>query len=446
MAGGNEARCRRRSLLPRADTAIGQAITQHPQRRVRPRGEPDEDEDAAAGGHTGPTAPSAALAGRGLGGAAGPGRRVLPGRRLVLLRAAVPAGVERRRQTRRQAHLPPQRGRRGARHRDPWRPGRPRPAAHPGGVGTTVANRLRTGQHDRGPRPGNRHAGLPPVDGSAAGRGGRGSPGQQGVPAESTRGPRHPLPGRHLPGAAGVLPGVAGSRSPRHLGDPDPRQRHGPAGHHQGRPGAASARPAGADDQLPQRRRSATRSKWDAALRLTEWQDLAAAAQYALGHGARRLLLVGYSMGGAIVISFLERSPLAGRVAGVVLDSPMSDFGRAVDHGASRQTLPLVGLPLPQSLTDVAKWVASWRYGVDWPSLDYLRGAAKLQPPILLFQGTTDQTVPAATSDELARLAHDVTYVRVAGADHLDSWNLTPARYNRAVQAFVRRMPRSSAA
>jgi hypothetical protein len=179
---------------------------------------------------------------------------------------------------------------------------------------------------------------------------------------------------------------------------------------------------------------------------LTEWQDLAAAAQYALGHGARRLLLVGYSMGGAIVISFLERSPLAGRVAGVVVDSPMTDFGRAVDHGASRQTLPLVGLPIPQSLTDVAKWVAGWRYGVDWRSLDYLDGAAKLQAPILLFQGTADKRVPAATSDELARLAPDVTYIRVAGADHLNSWNLGPARYDRAVQGFVGRILRSSAA
>jgi alpha-beta hydrolase superfamily lysophospholipase len=60
-------------------------------------------------------------------------------------------------------------------------------------------------------------------------------------------------------------------------------------------------------------------------------------------------------MGGAIVASFLERSPLGARVAGVVLDSPMTDLSRAVDHGASRQTLPLVGLPLPQSLTDVSR-------------------------------------------------------------------------------------------
>ena len=179
---------------------------------------------------------------------------------------------------------------------------------------------------------------------------------------------------------------------------------------------------------------------------LAEWQDLAAAVQDALGHGARRLLLVGYSMGGGIVASFLERSPLAARVAGVVLDSPMLDFGRTVDLGASQQTLPLVGLALPQSLTDVAKWIAGWRYGVDWRSLDYLDGAARLQAPILLFQGTADTRVPPATSDELARRAPEVTYVRVPGAGHLDSWNLDPARYDRAVQAFVGRVLGSAAA
>jgi pimeloyl-ACP methyl ester carboxylesterase len=178
----------------------------------------------------------------------------------------------------------------------------------------------------------------------------------------------------------------------------------------------------------------------------TEWRDLAAAVQYALSHGARSVVLVGYSMGGGITASFLERSPLAARVSGVILDSPMMDFSRAVDLGASKQRLPLVGLPLPQSLTDVAKWVAGWRYGVDWTSLDYLGGAAKLHLPILLFQGTADATVPPATSDELARVAGDVTYVRVRGADHLDSWNLDPARYDGAVRAFVGSVLGSSAA
>jgi alpha-beta hydrolase superfamily lysophospholipase len=173
----------------------------------------------------------------------------------------------------------------------------------------------------------------------------------------------------------------------------------------------------------------------------TEWQDLQAAIRYALTQGARRVVLVGYSMGGGIVMSFLERSSLAPSVAGVILDSPMLDFGRTVDYGASQDTLPLVGLPVPQSLTDVAKWMAGWRFGVDWGALDYLKELDTVRAPILLFQGTADRTVPIGTSDELARdRPHLVTYIRTPEADHLDSWNLDPGRYDAAVRSFLERV------
>ena len=70
---------------------------------------------------------------------------------------------------------------------------------------------------------------------------------------------------------------------------------------------------------------------------LTEWKDLEAGAAYALAHGAEGLILVGYSMGGAIVTSFLYESSLREKVRGVILDSPMLDFSATVDHGAGQR-------------------------------------------------------------------------------------------------------------
>lgn len=174
----------------------------------------------------------------------------------------------------------------------------------------------------------------------------------------------------------------------------------------------------------------------------TEWADLQAAVRYALAHGAHRVVLVGYSLGGAIVASFLERSPLAPDVAGTILDSPMLDFSATVDLGASRRRLPVLGLPLPRSLTDVAKWLASIRFGVNWGALDYLPHAGRIHAPVLLFQGAADTTVPPATSAALAReLPHLVTYVPASGdVGHLESWNTDPARYDAAVRGFLQRV------
>lgn len=170
----------------------------------------------------------------------------------------------------------------------------------------------------------------------------------------------------------------------------------------------------------------------------TEWPDLQAAVRYALDNGARRVVLLGYSMGGAVVVSFLLHSALASEVSAAVLDAPVLDFSAAVDLGASQQRLPVLGLPLPASLTWVAKELAAIRYGVGWSRLDYLHRAGQLKTPILLFQGGADRTVPPSGSDALARARPDlVTYVRVPGADHLEEWNLNPIRYDATLRAFL---------
>ena len=168
----------------------------------------------------------------------------------------------------------------------------------------------------------------------------------------------------------------------------------------------------------------------------TEWEDLEAAVQYALAEGANDVVLIGYSMGGAIVASFLMQSRFADRIAGAILDSPMLDFGATIDLGAERRGLPVF-------LAGAGKLVSSVRFGIDWAALDYLERADELSVPILLFHGDGDTTVPERTSMALAQRRPDlVTYEAFDGAAHVGAWNADPERYEEAVAAFLERWAR----
>jgi len=164
---------------------------------------------------------------------------------------------------------------------------------------------------------------------------------------------------------------------------------------------------------------------------LTEWLDLQAAARYALAHGARRLVLVGSSMGGAIVARFMERSSLAGHVAGLVLDAPVLDWRKVLEFNATQMGLPgFFAVPV--------EWAIGARIDADWNSLDALEHPQDFHLPILLFHGTDDKVVPISTSNDFAaELPRWVTYYRVPQAGHTQSWNVDPRLYERRLQAFL---------
>jgi uncharacterized protein len=164
---------------------------------------------------------------------------------------------------------------------------------------------------------------------------------------------------------------------------------------------------------------------------LTEWRDLEAVARYALAHGARRLILAGYSMGGAIVTQFMQNSPLASRVAGLVLDAPALDWQRVLEFHATEMGLPgFSALPV--------EWAIGARIDAGWDSLDALSHAADFHLPILLFHGSEDKVVPISTSEDFAaELPHWVTFYRVPKAGHTESWNVAPQRYDRRLEAFL---------
>jgi uncharacterized protein len=164
---------------------------------------------------------------------------------------------------------------------------------------------------------------------------------------------------------------------------------------------------------------------------LTEWRDLQAAARYALSHGAQHLVLIGYSMGGAIVAQFMERSTLAHRVVGLILDAPALDWKSILSFNASE-------MGLPSFAADPVEWMIGARIGANWNSLDALRHPGDFHLPILLFHGTDDELVPISTSDQFAKeLPGWVTYYRVPHAGHIESWNVDPGLYDQRLTAFL---------
>jgi alpha-beta hydrolase superfamily lysophospholipase len=163
----------------------------------------------------------------------------------------------------------------------------------------------------------------------------------------------------------------------------------------------------------------------------TEWQDLEAAVQYALTHGAEDLLLYGWSMGGNIVETFLRRSSFASHVRAVVLDAPVLNWRLVFDKQARDRHFP-------EFITNIVEWIIYLRAGINFNEQDHIASASQQKIPTLLFHGVDDSLIPVAGSDAFARSCPDlVTYQRVSGANHTQGWNVDAQAYEQALETFL---------
>ncbi|MBG81970.1 MAG: hypothetical protein CL791_01520 [Chloroflexi bacterium] len=163
----------------------------------------------------------------------------------------------------------------------------------------------------------------------------------------------------------------------------------------------------------------------------TEWEDLEAAVQYAITAGAKTIFLVGYSMGGGIVVNYQLRSNLSQHTTAIILEAPMLHFGRTIDKGAEERSVPA-------PITYAAKMLASVRFGVNWNAMDYLSNANEIDVPVLLIHGEADDTVPVETSIEFANtIPHLVELHTYAEVGHVSVWNWYPDEYTKLIKEFI---------
>lgn len=163
----------------------------------------------------------------------------------------------------------------------------------------------------------------------------------------------------------------------------------------------------------------------------TEWEDVAAAARFALAAGARELVLVGLSMGGLLALRFARMAPEAEAVVGAVLDSPLLDWRATLAATARRRRIPgpMARLVLHQLQRQI---------GVSLDDLDESRQGPALRMPVLVVHGSDDPTVPIATSRRLRAAAPDrVTLVELPGVGHVRGWNTDPIAYSGSVVRFL---------
>lgn len=193
-----------------------------------------------------------------------------------------------------------------------------------------------------------------------------------------------------------------------------------------------------------------------------ESDDLWAALRQVRSLGFDRVVLVGISLGGAVVSNLLFRH---GRFDGPRLflrlpDLTDVDEGRWLAADMSEPPLQVVGLMFEAPALDWPEIVATVARGMRLPGFlaaptlllarmrtrldpEALVPLARLDtflaqaPPMLVVHGVDDEVVPVSVSDRLVAASPGAAYLRLPDVGHAQGYNLAHQRYFASVRALL---------
>lgn len=171
----------------------------------------------------------------------------------------------------------------------------------------------------------------------------------------------------------------------------------------------------------------------------SEINDVRDAVHYALAHGARRVILFGWSMGAAISLQLVAEPELQRIVAGLVLESPVLDWVSTIKSNCVRSGMPAwTGvLAIPWLDNGMLSRLTGRGAPIGLRRFDWIARADELAVPTLILHGYTDSSAPLAVSVRLRDLRPNLVTLEVVDADHTMTWNSDRARWSTSVRSWL---------
>lgn len=169
-----------------------------------------------------------------------------------------------------------------------------------------------------------------------------------------------------------------------------------------------------------------------------EVDDAEAALDYAIRHGARQIVLFGWSMGAMIALQLADRARSRRIIVGLVLDSPVLDWRATIRANCVRSGLPKVAAHLAtpwltiRPLSRVIGLPTSIPIHTSWSVR-----ANRLVVPTLILHGSEDDSTPVNESEALRALRPDIVELETFNAGHTMSWNSDPERWRSIASTWL---------
>lgn len=176
------------------------------------------------------------------------------------------------------------------------------------------------------------------------------------------------------------------------------------------------------------------------ALGATEWRDVDAAVGFARRRGARRIILMGWSMGGAISLQVSLNSAHRGAIAGLILESPVVDWRVVLQYQARAMNVPptVSGLAIGALQSEWATPITRAGSAIPFDRLDVVARAAELRHPMLILHSDDDGFVPSDASHDLVVARPDLVQLEVFEvARHTKLWNYDQDRWTARITAWL---------